>query len=309
VARDVSGGVVATTVPRSGASSDPETAVGPEVVVPSIAQASPGSRLPRRSASRKAALLDAFIQALVIASLIAVYEILRVVVKGDRVAAFRHATSVWNLERTLHLPNEAHLERPLLHHATAAKVINFYYASAHFPMIALAMAWLCFFYRPLFSRVRDVLVVLTVFALILCATYPLAPPRLLPAQDGVVDLARRFGFSVYSKDPDTDKVANQFAAMPSLHVAYAALVAIAVILAFKSRWRWLAILYPIATTGVVLVTGNHYWLDAIVGLLLLGLATLVTLPLERRRRTPLSAPGGVLRHEESGAAPASGPLG
>jgi hypothetical protein len=303
MARDGSGGVVATTVPRSGPSSDPETAVGPGTAAPDAAQASPGPKRPRRSASRKAALLDAGIQALVVASLIAVYEILRVVVKGDRVAAFRHATSVWNLERTLHLPNE------LLHHATLAKVINFYYASAHFPMIALAMAWLCFFYRPLFSRVRDVLVVLTVFALILCATYPLAPPRLLPAQDGVVDLARRFGFSVYSKNPDTDKVANQFAAMPSLHVAYAALVAISVILAFKSRWRWLAILYPIATTGVVLVTGNHYWLDAIVGLLLLGLATLVTLPLERHRRTPLSAPGGVLRHEESDVGPASDPPG
>jgi membrane-associated phospholipid phosphatase len=301
--------VVATTVPRPETSPEPDAAAGPDLSVSQPPDPAPGSARPGRSASRKAALLDAALQALVIASLIAVYEILRVVVKGDRVAAFRHANSVWNLERTLRLPNEAHLEQPLLHHATLAKVINFYYASAHFPTIALAMAWLCFFYRPLFSRVRDVLVVLTVFALILCAAYPLAPPRLLPARDGVVDLARRFGFSVYSKNPDTDKVANQFAAMPSLHVAYAALVAIAVILAFKSRWRWLAILYPMATTAVVLVTGNHYWLDAIVGLLLLGLATLVTLPLERRRRTPLSAPGGVLRHEQTGAGPAGGPAG
>jgi membrane-associated phospholipid phosphatase len=60
--------------------------------------------------------------------------------------------------------------------------------------------------------------------------------------------------------------------MPSMHVAWAVLFAVAVILATRTAWRWLAVVYPAVTTSVVVVTGNHYWLDGIVGVLLLAVA-------------------------------------
>jgi hypothetical protein len=67
-------------------------------------------------------------------------------------------------------------------------------------------------------------------------------------------------------------VVNQFAAMPSLHVGWAALIALAMILITRTKWRWLWLLHPIITFGVVVVTANHYWLDGIVVLILLAIS-------------------------------------
>ena len=101
--------------------------------------------------------------------------------------------------------------------------------------------------------------------------FPLAPPRMMP---GFVDTGLQFGQSVYGAER-SGGVANQFAAMPSLHVGWAALIALSMILITRSKWRWLWLAHPIITFGVVVVTANHYWLDGIVALLLLA----VSLPL------------------------------
>jgi membrane-associated phospholipid phosphatase len=87
---------------------------------------------------------------------------------------------------------------------------------------------------------------------------------------GMLDTGMLFGESVYS--PPGTGIANQYAAMPSLHVAWAALVAIALIVTLRSRWRWLALVHPILTMLVVVATANHYWIDGLVGLVLLTIA-------------------------------------
>ena len=84
----------------------------------------------------------------------------------------------------------------------------------------------------------------------------------------MVDTAVRYGQSVYAGAAGFD--ADQLSAMPSVHVGWAILVAIAVIGAARSRWRWLALVYPVLTTLVVVVTANHFWLDGIVAAALLG---------------------------------------
>ena len=83
-----------------------------------------------------------------------------------------------------------------------------------------------------------------------------------------------FGPSAYGGGAAT--VANQFAAMPSLHVGWALLIALVVVRTAKSRWRWIVVAHPVITTLVVVVTANHYWVDAVVVALLLGLVLLVT---------------------------------
>jgi PAP2 superfamily len=97
---------------------------------------------------------------------------------------------------------------------------------------------------------------------------PLAPPRLLAAT-GMIDTGDTFGPSVYG-DPDDDTLSNQFAAMPSLHVGWALAVAVTLVVAHRGRWRWLWLGYPVLTLAVVVVTANHYWLDAAVGVAMLG---------------------------------------
>jgi PAP2 superfamily len=69
---------------------------------------------------------------------------------------------------------------------------------------------------------------------------------------------------------------NLYAAMPSLHVAWAAWCAIAIVIATGSRWRHLAWLYPAATIVVVLASANHFLLDAAGGLAIAGLGVLAT---------------------------------
>ena len=174
------------------------------------------------------------------------------------------------------------MQHPFLNHHTVVRFLNGYYANLHFAVTFLVFAWLLVRHRAWYGRLRDVLLVTTVLGLIVETLYPLAPPRLNPVA-GVVDTARQFGPSVYNPDPHADKLANQLAAMPSLHVAWAVLVAVGIIGALHSGWRWLALLYPAATITVVLVTANHYWLDGVVGCVLLLVASVVTRPLAARR--------------------------
>src|SRR6202012_1408695 len=101
---------------------------------------------------------------------------------------------------------------------------------------------------------------------------PVAPPRLLPGT-GLVDTAIRYGQSVYSWNGGFH--ADQYSAMPSVHVGWALIVAVDVIPPARRRWPWLAAGYPALTLLVVVVTANHYWLDGIVAALLVVLVMTV----------------------------------
>jgi hypothetical protein len=99
-----------------------------------------------------------------------------------------------------------------------------------------------------------------------------APPRFLPDL-GYIDLATRYGMSLYG--PVGTGVSDQFAAMPSIHVAWAAVVSFSIVAVSTSRWRWLFLLHVVLTMLVVSATGNHWWLDGIVAMALLGVALLI----------------------------------
>ena len=89
----------------------------------------------------------------------------------------------------------------------------------------------------------------------------------------MVDTAVLYGQSVYSWAGGFD--ADEFSAMPSVHVGWALIVAIAVITVSRSRWRWLAAAYPVLTLLIVVVTANHFWLDGIAAGLLVALVLVV----------------------------------
>jgi PAP2 superfamily protein len=69
--------------------------------------------------------------------------------------------------------------------------------------------------------------------------------------------------------------------MPSLHVGWALLVAVGIVAANRSRWRWLVVAHPIATALVVVVTANHYWLDGVVGMAIVVIGLLAFSPSRR----------------------------
>ena len=211
---------------------------------------------------RHAALQRAGREVLLVAVLFFAYKLGRVAAAGHVTEAFTNAHRVWNLERLLHLPSEYGLQQVVIGQDGLVKAANCYYAYVHFPVTAACLVGL-YLWRPAeYLRTRRTLAWLTACALVVHLLVPLAPPRML-AEAGLLDTGRLFGPAVYGS-PSTDTLTNQYAAMPSLHVGWAVVVAMALVAATRGRWRWLWLAHPVITLLVVVVTGNHYWLDAIV---------------------------------------------
>ncbi|GAA0520523.1 hypothetical protein Ade02nite_94350 [Paractinoplanes deccanensis] len=226
-----------------------------------------------RVAARRAAR-----ELLLVAVLFLAYKMGRILVEGHVEEAMRNAASVWDFERALHLPSEESLQSALLSHTFWVRAANCFYAYVHFPATAITLIWMYVKRPEIYLWMRRTLATLTAFALVVHALYPLAPPRMLTSA-GMADTGRLFGPSVYGS-PSTDTLSNQYAAMPSLHVGWAVVVALALVAASagrRGRWLWLA--HPVLTLLVVVVTGNHYWVDAIaVTALLAVVLTLVPRP-------------------------------
>lgn len=203
----------------------------------------------------------------------AVYKYGRRVANGRTDEAYRHADGVWSFERGVHLPSERSVQDLMLHSETLVHTANYLYATVHFPAMIIFLGWMFARKRAHYLWIRRAIVIQTMLALVGHLLFPLAPPRLLHG-DGMVDTAAVYGPAVYGK-PDTDSMANQFAAMPSLHVGWALAIAVGLIAAYRSRWRWLWLLHPLVTMLVVVGTANHYWLDCLVGSALLGVALAV----------------------------------
>ena len=185
--------------------------------------------------------------------------------------ALARAQWIWHVERVVHLPSETEVQRAFLGHPLLVQALNLYYASLHFVVLITCLVWVYARHRRQYPQVRITLVLFTAGALLI-QFLPVAPPRMLPG-DGMVDTAARYGQSVYGSVAGFN--ADQLSAMPSVHVGWALLVALVVVQVSGSRWRWLALGYPVLTLLAVVVTANHFWLDGIVAAALLALALLL----------------------------------
>ncbi len=221
--------------------------------------------------------------------------------------ALDRAQWIWHAERVVHLPSETGIQRAFLGHPLLVQALNLYYASLHFVVLIACLVWVYARHRRNYPPVRTTLVLFTAGALLI-QFLPVAPPRMLPG-DGLVDTAARYGQSVYGSVAGYN--ADQLSAMPSVHVGWALLVALVVVQVSGSRWRWLALAYPVLTLLAVIVTANHFWLDGIAAALLLALALLVQRAgrvVRRRlrtwwRRRGHPAPGGPGQESQPGYVP------
>jgi len=181
------------------------------------------------------------------------------------------------LEEALGWPSGAAMQGQILGHEQVMRIADTYYATAHITVFILTLSWVFLRHREDWPFTRTT-VFLTTGACLLIQYKPVAPPRLIP-ELGVVDTAARTGLSVYTAIPG----ANQYSAMPSVHIAWSAAVALLIIVIAQSPWRWLALAHPLVTTWVVVVTGNHYLLDAAVAVILLAVASAVALAIPSQR--------------------------
>jgi hypothetical protein len=217
-------------------------------------------------------LLSAVREVTLIGSVFLLYELGRNVVRHRAGLAFGDAASIVSLEKTLPLPSELGLQGLLLDSVPLTRAANVFYVSVHFPATIAFLVWMWVRRPQAYTWVRSVLVSVTMVALLLHVTFPLAPPRMLP-HEGFVDTMAKYGPSAYGAG--TESVTNQYAAMPSLHAAWAMFIGFSLVVVLKSAWRWLAVLHPVVTVLVVVATGNHYWLDVLAAAALVLLALLI----------------------------------
>ena len=185
-------------------------------------------------------------------------------------AAIAHAQGILALERTLHLDPELTLDRWLSGHHTLALILSDYYDNAHFVVTLGLLGWLWWRRADIYRPLRNTLVAVNLLAFVVFWRYPVAPPRMLPGFSDVVASTHALG-SWHTGELASH--ANQLAAMPSLHIAWAVWCTIVVWQLTRRVWaRALAVAYPCLTSLAVLATGNHFVLDIVGGLVALALA-------------------------------------
>jgi hypothetical protein len=201
--------------------------------------------------------------------------------------AYAHARSIIHLERDLHLFHEQSIQHVFIHAKLFLQFWNVYYGTAHFVITAGALIWLFRRDQERYPQWRNTLAITTALALVGFAFYPLLPPRLLDifggTHYGFVDTLQRFGGSWSFDSGAMQKVSNQYAAMPSLHFGWSAWSA-CVLYPECHRWwtKALAAAYPLVTLFAIVVTANHYFVDAAAGAAVFGIAFVIAKRLSRR---------------------------
>lgn len=179
--------------------------------------------------------------------------------------ALTRGAQIWEFERAIFLPNELTLQQWMLPSSFWTQFANLYYAIAHVAAMGVFIVWMFFRHRDQYSKWRNALAIVTGLSLII-QLIPVAPPR-LTEETGMIDTGIAYGQSVYGVLGRG--IAGQLQALPSIHVAWAALIGWAVWEASNSRWRVLGPIHFAITFFVVALTGNHYWVDGLLAMVLL----------------------------------------
>ncbi len=193
---------------------------------------------------------------------------------GSEDDAFRHAKQVIRAERVLGIYHEETIQEWFLSWRPFISFWNIFYGSVHFVMPIVVLVWLYVKAPARYLRWRNTMFVMLALGLVGFWLYPLMPPRLLPESYGFIDTRLDyFGLGEASRSASDD---NLYAAMPSLHLAWATWVTLALWPLVRRPWaRALLVAYPTAQLFGTVVTANHFFLDAVGGWVVLGLAWLL----------------------------------
>ena len=188
------------------------------------------------------------------------YELGRIATNGGESRAFGNAHRVISLERVLHLPSESRFQDAILKHDSLLRLLNKTYSFLFLSTVISVLIWLYLNNAEAYRHVRNALGLSSLFAIGVFALYPMAPPRLMPAS-GLIDSHARVG--------SHHGFVNQFAAMPSLHIGWLTLMGWGVWMTLRG-WRGLLIgaTPPAIMMIAVVATGNHFWIDGVIGALL-----------------------------------------
>jgi hypothetical protein len=212
------------------------------------------------------------------------YQFVRGAVHGKAGDAFDNASRLIHVEQQLHIFHEANLQQLILPKPWMVDFFNYLYIWGHLPVILAVALWLYTRHRENYALFRNAFLISGLLALIGFATVPLAPPRYMPEFGFTNTIVHAQSYYAFQNP----KIVNQYAAMPSLHFGWDLLVAIAIGSNVRTRsLKMLAAFMPLIMLSGIVMTANHYFLDAAAGafvsLVALGIAWLLRQCIARDR--------------------------
>lgn len=216
-------------------------------------------------------LLDAIRQFALFYAAYFLYSLVRGGSDAAQQVALANGERVIDAERGLGLWIEPYVQAFAVDHRWLADFANFMYLNSHYTVTVLFLFWLYLLHNASFYFVRNLMMAAMVIALIGYQFVPTMPPRFVPGL-GIEDTISTLG-GVSRDDAAVKALINPYAAIPSMHGAFSLIVGLTCYRLV--RWRWLArawLLYPVLVSWVVIATGNHYWLDIVLGWITAALA-------------------------------------
>ncbi|MFA1539802.1 phosphatase PAP2 family protein [Actinomadura monticuli] len=236
--------------------------------------------------------------------LLEVYGYVRKMAHTRYEAALSHGREILAIEDHLALDFEVDANRWLHEHHDLAQVAVWLYQHMH-TGLTMWVLLACYLFGPdIYRPARNALVLTNLVGLLVFFVLPVMPPRLLPHR-GYIDSVAHAGFGTTHSPPVP---ADQYAAMPSLHMAWALWVALVIMtMLHRYRVRWVFLLHPITTAVVVVVTANHYVLDVVAGVAV-AMATVLGTGLVWARSGTAYAGGQLVARKRSAPGSASAAL-
>jgi hypothetical protein len=209
--------------------------------------------------------------------LVAIAFLLYFTVRGlvvDRAdEALANANDIIELERSLGIYWEPRLQELIIDRRAIVQAMNFVYFWLDFPLIVGVGLWMYFRHRHEYTVTRDAMLLSGAISLLIYNFYPVMPPRLLPSGDFIGTIEKYSDLSYQAAS--TQAFVNPYAAVPSLHFGWAVILGGAMFLTFKNPMvRGIGLLLPWAQMAAIVLTANHFIVDAFVGMVvcLAGLA-------------------------------------
>lgn len=217
--------------------------------------------------------LDALRQLLLFGAAYLAYRLVRGLVETDGTAAFQHARDLISIERTLHVFVEPSVQAWASSSHFVMDASSWLYVNAQTTVTVSALIYLYLRHNKSFYFVRNMLVIAMVIALVGYVVFPTAPPRFLPEWGFIDSVSDVTGVHVSQASGTMNALFNPYAAVPSMHVAFALLIGWPLSRLVRPRpLRLLWMLYPFLMTFVIVATGNHLIVDAVLGALTAGVS-------------------------------------
>jgi PAP2 superfamily len=215
-----------------------------------------------------------FMELVLFLTFLGLYKLSRYVAKGDEMTAFANARWIVDLEKKMGIYYEVPIQQWFLDKIELMKFVNQVYIELHIPATIIFFVWLFHKQKKEYTFVRNGFLIANIITIFFFIGFPCAPPRMLNDLGFVDTLLEISHINLYKGN--ISKIFNPYAAVPSMHFGNALLIAVVGFWLQKNKFmKWIMVFYPALVLLIIVITGNHFFMDAIVG----GIVVLFPYPL------------------------------